>query len=193
MGKWMLRLIVVPLASLAVCCGQFKVSEEKNYDSLFVGISFGMERKAFFDYCWEMNKQKIFTHSPTNQAVEYKITNELPDAVMMRFYPSFHENKIYEVPVVFTYEAWAPWNKHLSADTLFVKMLPIFKKWYGEDFKLVKHPQMGNVFVKIDGKRRINLFIRDDQYVQAVFTDLKVKKIVEDQKNNKKDQEQSKE
>jgi hypothetical protein len=35
---------------------------------------------------------------------------------------------------------------------------------------------MGTIYYKMDKERRINLFVRDDQYVQAVFTDLKVEK-----------------
>ena len=34
----------------------------------------------------------------------------------------------------------------------------------------------------MDGKRRINLFKRDDQYVQAVFTDLRVEKQIKEEK-----------
>jgi hypothetical protein len=40
---------------------------------------------------------------------------------------------------------------------------------------------MGKIYARIDGKRRINLFVKDDQFVQAVFTDLEV----EDQKIEK--------
>lgn len=147
-----------------------------NNDSLFLGISLGMDRKAFFDHCWEQNKKKLFTHGPTNENVEYKLVNELHKPVTMRFYPTFHDDKIFEMPVTFTYEAWAPWNKQYGADSLLVEMLPVFKKWYGSDFKKLEHPTMGPVYYKIDGKRRINLFKKDDQFVQAVFTDLKVEK-----------------
>jgi hypothetical protein len=80
------------------------------------------------------------------------------------------------MPVTFSYEAWAPWNKQYSSEMLLGNMLNIFKKWYGEDFKKIDHPQMGTIFVKMDGKRRINLFVRDDQFVQAVFTDLKLER-----------------
>jgi hypothetical protein len=145
-------------------------------DSLFLGIRLGMEREAFYNYCWEQNKKKVFTHGPTNQSVEYKLMNELDEPVSMRFYPTFHEDKIFEMPVTFTYDAWAPWNERYGADSLFVRILPVFKKWYGEDFKKIKHPTMGDVYYRIDGKRRINLFKKDDQVVQAVFTDLKVEK-----------------
>lgn len=148
----------------------------ENNDSLFLGISLGMERKAFYDYCWEQNKKKAFTHGPTNQSVEYRLLGELDQPVAMRFYPNFHEDKIFEMPVTFSYDAWAPWNRKFWADSLLVDMLPLFEKWYGSGFKRLDHPTMGVVYYKIDGKRRINLFRRDDQYVQAVFTDLKVEK-----------------
>lgn len=159
-------------------CEKFRGMAEgdKKTDSLFLGFSLGMEQKAFYDYCWEQNKKKVFTHGPSNQSVEYKLVNELANPVAMRFYPTFHEGKIFEMPVTFAYEAWAPWNRQYWADSLLVDILPVFKKWYGEDFKKLDHPTMGTVYYRIDGKRRINLFRKDDQFVQAVFTDLKVEK-----------------
>jgi hypothetical protein len=33
----------------------------------------------------------------------------------------------------------------------------------------------------MDGKRRINLFIKDDQFVQAIFTDMEVEKRLQDE------------
>jgi hypothetical protein len=154
-----------------------RAADARKTDSLFLGISLGMEQKAFYDYCWEQNKNKVFTHGPTNQNVEYKLVNDLlKEKVTMRFYPTFNEGKIFEMPVTFTYESWAPWNRRFWADSLLTKMLPVFKEWYGPDFKQLTHPTMGTVYYKIDGKRRINLFRKDDQFVQAVFTDLKVEK-----------------
>lgn len=158
-------------------CGNFTDSEnDSNADSLFLGFSLGMDRQAFYDYCWEQNRKKVFIHGPSNQSVEYRLTDEFERPVSMRFYPTFHEDKIFEMPVTFTYETWAPWNREYWADSLLVKMLPVFKKWYGNDFKKLDHPTMGTVYYKIDGKRRINLFQRDDQFIQAVFTDLTVEK-----------------
>ena len=149
---------------------------DRDTDSLFLGISFGMERQEFYDYCWKQNQQKIFTHGPANNNVEYKLKSELDNPVAMRFYPTFHEDRIFEMPVTFTYDAWAPWNRKYWADSLLVKILPVFKQWYGDDFKKLDHPTMGPVYYKIDGNRRINLFQKDDQFVQAVFTDLKVER-----------------
>lgn len=148
----------------------------KNYDSLFLGIYLGMEKTAFYDHCWKLNKEKIFTHGPKNQEVEYKLEKELDRPVMMRFYPSFYKDKIMEMPVMFTYQEWAPWNREFSSDSLLVKILPLFKKWYGDDFKKTEHAAQGTVYYKFDGTRRINLFIRDDQFVEAVFSDMELLK-----------------
>lgn len=169
-------LLLFCMAGMAACDNiRSKISGHgKNYDSLFLGISLGMEKQAFYDHCWELNRLKVFTQGRTNQEVEYMLKNELDAPVYMRFYPSFYRDKIVDMPVLYSYEAWAPWNKQYSSDTLFVNMLTVFKKWYGDDFKLLEHKTMGKVYYKFDGKRRINLFIRDDQFVQAVFTDMEL-------------------
>ncbi len=169
--------IIIALAS----CDSLRSDEKENYDSLFLGISLGMGKQAFYDHCWELNKQKMFTHGPTNTSVEYRLENELKAPALMRFYPSFHDEKIYEMPVLFMYEAWAPWNKQYASDQLLTDVLELFKKWYGEDFKELDHKTMGKVYYKMDKRRRINLFIKDDQFVQAVFTDLKVEKDIKEQ------------
>jgi hypothetical protein len=154
-----------------IACDRLE-SHNESYDSLFLGISLGMERQAFYDHCWELNRQEVFTQGPKNQEVQYMLRTELPNPVVMQFYPSFYKDRIFEMPVLFTYEAWAPWNREFSSDTLFIDMLEVFKKWYGDDFKVKENTTQGRMYYKFDGTRRINLFIRDDQYVQAVFTDM---------------------
>ena len=179
-------LVVLAASVMFSCDGRFGASHKRNYDSLFLNIHLGMDQKAFYDYCWELNRQKVITHGPTNQNIEYHLT-ELSNPVIMRFYPSFYEGKINEMPVTFAYEAWAPWNRQFQSDTLLNNMLNVFKKWYGDDFKVIEHRTMGKVYYKMDGYRRINLFIRDDQFVQAVFTDMRVaKKLKEEQEKNEK-------
>lgn len=115
-------------------------------------------------------------HGPGNHSVEYKLVNDFATPVSMRFYPTFHEDRIFEMPVTFSYDGWAPWNREYWADSLLVDMLPLFEKWYGDGFRKLDHPTMGDVYYKIDGTRRINLFRKDDQFVQAVFTDLEVER-----------------
>lgn len=177
------------IAGLISCTGNSKKNLTK-YDSLFLGISLGMDSKAFYDHCWEYNRRKIFTHGPTNQNVEYTLEDKVSSPISMRFYPSFHEGKIFEMPVTFTYQAWAPWNRQYHSDSLLVEMLSVFKRWYGEDFMELNHETMGKIYYRMDGKRRINLFIKDDQFVQAVFTDLKVEKELKEAFRKKMDEGQ---
>ncbi len=166
-------MLIVIVGNLMSCNGKLGMDSARNTDSLFLDIYLGMEQKAFYDYCWEMNRQKILTHGPTNQNVEYHLV-ETSHPITMRFYPSFYEGKIYEMPVTFSYDAWAPWNRSFKSDSLMIEVFALYKKWYGDDFKELNHPTMGRVYYKFDGHRRINLFIRDDQFVQAVFTDMRI-------------------
>lgn len=159
-------------------------TRKENYDSLFLGFHFGMDRKEFFQYCSEMNQKKLFAHGTGATSVQYELKDEFKAPVIMRFYPSFHDEKIYEMPVTFTYEAWAPWNKQYWSDVLLEEMYEQFKVWYGDGFQVVNHPNQGKIYAKIDGRRRINLFIRDDQFVQAVFSDMKVVTELEKQEEN---------
>jgi hypothetical protein len=178
MRKLVFGWMVIGVMGVMAACSSGGNESTKQQDSLFLGISLGMESKAFYDHCWEYNRRKILIHGPTNQNVEYKITEGVNSPVMMRFYPTFYEDKIFEMPVTFTYEAWAPWNRQFHSDSLFVQMIKVFKNWYGDDFKELDHQTMGKIYYRIDGKRRINLFIRDDMSVQAVFTDLKVERAI---------------
>ncbi len=140
-------------------------------DSLFMGIRLGMTQKEFFAYCWEMNKQGIFTDGPGNMSVEYEI-KELKYLAFMHFYPDFYENKIYKMPVKFSYKGWAPWNKQLFADSLQLDVLRLYKKWYGDGFIKITNPDKGDLYVKVDGNRRIIISRYDDLHVMVMYADL---------------------
>lgn len=146
-------------------------------DSLFLGMYLGMQQQDFFDLCTELNKKELITQGPGgNTNVEHRIVDGFDSEVSMRFFPTFIDEKIFEMPVTYSYVAWAPWNRQYWAEKLLPKVLEQYKETYGDDFKLLEHPTQGKVYYKIDGKRRINLFVRDEHLVQAVFTDLKVEK-----------------
>ncbi len=153
-----------------------KVKEELasgiRYDSLFLGVSLGMERKAFYDTCWKLNKRGLVMQGPSNMSVEYRTKDLLKYPALMRFYPGFYENKIYEVPATFSYEAWAPWNKQLSADSLVEDVKDLMDKWYGKGYIEIDQKDGKKAFVKVNGNRRISIYKVSDQYVHAVFTDL---------------------
>ena len=146
------------------------------YDSLFMGLYLGMPEKDFYTHCWELNRQGLIKQGMRNMAVEYQLKDQLKYPGTMDFYPEFIKGKISEMPVQFLYNGWAPWNKKLSSDSLQVDVLKWYEKQYGEGFIEVKHPKKGIAYVKINGNRRISIFKEGDIHVWAVFTDMQVKK-----------------
>ena len=146
-------------------------------DTLFYGIYLGMPSKDFYAHCWEMNKKGWIRQGDGNTSVYAKIT-ELGDPASMNFYPSFYEDKIIEMPADFAYDAWAPWNKKLSADSLQIRVKGLMEEWHGKGFIEVKGPNRfvsPIAFTKIDGNRRILIYKVDESKVRVEFTDMVAK------------------
>ena len=91
----------------------------------------------------------------------------------MNFYPDFRQGKISKMRVSFSYDAFAPWNKQMFADSLQLDVLNMLKKWYKEkDFIRITDPAKGTIFVQVDGNRRIIIGKYDDAHVIVDYTDL---------------------
>ena len=150
-------------------------------DSLFMGLYLGMPAKDFYLHCWELNRKGLIRQGQRDTTVEYMMEQELNHPAAMNFYPIFVEGKIFEMPVRYNYSGWAPWNKTLSADSLLLDVLSLYKKNYGKRFMYVAHPEKGKAYIKIDGNRRIAIYKENDLNVWAVFTDMLVdeKKVTE--------------
>ncbi len=153
-----------------------ELSSGVRHDSLFMGIYLGMSDKDFYTHCWELNKKGLIKQGSNNTTVEYVMRNELTYPATMNFYPTFVDGKIYEMPVKFIYNGWAPWNKNLSSDSLQADILKWYKKLYGSGFMEIRHPKRGIAYVLLTGNRRITIFKENDLYVWAIFTDMLVEK-----------------
>lgn len=173
-----LMLLLIVLLTVS-CRSEYEqmVAEEMasgvQQDSLFLGIHFGMTSEEFYKHCWDLNKQRLVKQGPGNQSVEYELDDELRQEGHMYFFPEFQEDQIYEMPVVFSYDAF-PWSDKYSIDTLYEDVSNLLTEWYGE-FIEVTHPEKGSVLVRVDGNRRIRLF-KDvmNNKVRVNFTDLNV-------------------
>lgn len=182
-SKSIYAILVVAISMLLTGCDtrtayQKLVEEElasgvKN-DSLFLDISFGMTSDDFYDHCFALNKEGVIKEGMGNTSVRYEPA-EFDSAVAMYFYPDFNKETkgIRNMPIMFTYKAWAPWNQQYRPDSLLPKVMEMFVDWYGgNEFLEVTHPDKGSVFVKVDGNRRIRAFVKDLQYVQVFINDL---------------------
>lgn len=160
----------------------------ERHDSIFLGFYFGMPSKDFYSHCWTLNRQGLIREGASNMSVYYPIKGfEYPAS--SNFYPAFYEDRIFEMPMVFTYESWAPWNKHLAADRLQLEVLDLMEDWFGTGFYEVIDPneEENKAFVKIDGNRRVSIYIKDDQYVKVDIIDLPVQRRMQEEAENQAD------
>ena len=149
---------------------------ESGIDSnrVILDIELGMFNKDFFDYCKMMNNKTEgkLTQGRGGNNLKYPIES-LKDIATVHFYPKFHENHIYEIPMSFSYDAWAPWNKELSGENLLEDVKGLMEKWYGSGFIGFKDPLGGKGYVKVDGNRRVTIFNKDTA-VEVTVTDMKM-------------------
>ncbi len=156
--------------------GSGKVANE-----IFLGLELGMSKKAFYEACWELNKKGILSNGPSQLSVEYNAPMASGNNAKMRFYPRFEDDKIYMMPVEFTYEGWAPWNEELAVEKLREDVVKLFEEWYGPGFIEVTNEDKSQiVFVKVDGNRRIRIFKKQLSIVRAEIVDLKIQKLLEE-------------
>lgn len=173
------------------CQSEYKQLERKELNSgkqvneLFLGLELGMDRKTFFETCWELNKQGKLSNGPTELSIEYKAEMASGNPARMRFYPKFEQDKIYLMPIEFTYEGWAPWNEELTVEKLREDVVTLFEEWYGPGFIEVSNEDKSQiVFVKMDGNRRIRIFKKHISAVRVEISDLPVEKKLKESDNS---------
>lgn len=158
-----------------------ELSSGKVENEIFLGLELGMTKKAFYEACWDLNKKGVLSNGPSELSVEYDAKMPSGNTAKMRFYPKFEDEKIYMMPVEFTYEGWAPWNEELAVEKLREDVVKLFEEWYGHGFIEVTNEDKSQiVFVKVDGNRRIRIFKKQLSMIRAEIVDLKIKKLKEE-------------
>ena len=183
------KVFVILLFVLQISCKRSEYAElvkaetAKNIvnDSLVFGMKFGDTKQEFFDLCWKLNNQKIITHGPNNNFVQYDLPLKEGDssiyATTMLFYGIFDEENIMRgMDMQFSYVAWSLWNNSLKAD----KLVPVVKDsllaWFpGNDFIHVTPKKSDKeILVKVDGNRRIIIEpLKNDKDVDVRIDDLR--------------------
>ncbi len=147
-------------------------------DTLLQGVRFGMNKREFFAHCWELHKKGVFKEGVANTTVFYEMEKN-NKKYRVNFYPNFSEGKISELPVEYTYAAFAPWNSNYSLDLLQKEIVDYYIEEYGPDYLEInsKKPDNGVAYVWIDGNRRISIYKNISRNsVTALYFDLSSKK-----------------
>ena len=155
-------------------------------DTLLHGIRFGMNKREFFAHCWELHKKGVFKEGVTNSTVFYEMEKN-GKKYHVNFYPKFVEGKIVELPVEYTYPAFAPWNAKYSLDLLEKEIRALYKEEFGDDYLEIpsKNKENGTAYVWVNGNRRLSVYkniMRNS--VTALYFDLSAKKQLDDAPND---------
>ena len=155
-----------------------ELSSGVRYDSLFLGVKFGMTSKEFYAHCWDLNRKKLITQGPSNNSVRYYLpTESIGQKIEMLFYPVFDNDIVYEVNTTFSYTGWAPWNKETSSDYLIDEVREILSEWYNTKFYEIKNPKNNStLYTTVSGNRRIVITKVSEREVRARYTDLTIEK-----------------
>lgn len=146
-------------------------------DSVVFGINLGDTRDEFYGKCFDLNKQQLVTAGPNGATVQYLFTDSLfhaePTDMRLLFIPAFDKDDVLiEMNLEFSYMAWAPWNRQYQSDTLKEKVLELLMQWYkGNEFIIAKINE-NEVPVKLDGNRRMLVYIKDEKNVVVKVHDI---------------------
>jgi hypothetical protein len=145
-------------------------------DSLLFDINFGSTREEFYGRCFDLNQQKLVSQG-VGFSVQYmikdSITGRKPDDIRMLFYPNFDTlNIINAMNLEFSYPGWMPGQRNLQSDSLRNHVTEILAKWYGGNPFITARIHEQDVPVKIDGNRRVLVFIEDPQRVLVRIHDI---------------------
>ncbi|MDA0313729.1 MAG: hypothetical protein O3A40_00285 [Bacteroidetes bacterium] len=182
-NRWYLLLVSLILITQPSCKSDYQKMEEQELSSgktvkeLFFGVELGMSQKQFFEICWTLNKEGVLTNGPTELSVEHSLVFPSGTPGKMRFYPQFEADKIYLMPLEFTYDGWSHWNKELALEVLKADVIQLFENWYGEGFiEVINEDKSQIAFVKMDGSRRIRVFKKTIASVRAAISYIPVQK-----------------
>ena len=131
-------------------------------DTLIHGIRFGMNKREFFAHCWELNKQGVFKEGVFNTSVFYEIVKN-EKRYNINFYPKFEQGIITELPLEYTYAAFAPWNSEYTMDKLQSEVVDMYVEKHGEyDLQISSEKSENKIaYVWVQGNQRISIY-KDD-------------------------------
>lgn len=146
-------------------------------DSIILGINLGDSKDDFFGKCMDLNAQHLITQGNDGTSVQYlfvdSIEHQTPAHLRLLFKPVYDDKeKIAEIQMEFSHQGWAPWNEKLQSKVLFPVAEKILLNWY-EGNNFVDAEVAGQKLrVKVDGNRRILMYIKSDQSIAIQVQDL---------------------
>lgn len=147
-------------------------SYDEKLDDIVKGVYFGMAKEDFFTHCWDMNQEGQTHHGTIANMVMYVDSLNFSPKSVINFYPEFYNDKVSEMPMLFYYHAWSPWNKNvLKQDSLHIQAVRFFEMKYGVPFEKKEAKPGFDIYYKTIGPLVIRIY--KDQDEMLVKADIK--------------------
>lgn len=153
----------------------------QRYDSIVMGVKFGMTSEEFFNYAKKKKDEGFFYPSKSGTMVALDINKEFNYTVQFEFFPVTMQNKLMPIrkyKAILRFKDIYSNKKEMSINNLLNQTLLFFEKGY-EGNKFIRVPNDEDVFVKynyikIDSNRKITItpFLPMNQ-LNILFEDLK--------------------
>lgn len=153
----------------------------QRYDSIVLGVKFGMTSESFFNYAMKMNEEGLFYPSRSGTMVAMDINKEFNYPIQFEIFPVAMQNKfvpIKKFKAIIRFKNLYSNKKEMSINNLLNQTLLFFEKGYGGN-KFIRVPNNEDVFVKhnyikIDSNRKITIipFLATNQ-LNVLFEDIK--------------------
>jgi hypothetical protein len=147
-----------------------EIVQSQGPDTLIHDYTFGMTRDEFFDLSWKYNAEGVLINGSGAEIVEN--IDWLVAPAKRVFYPNFENEKIVQLPIVYSYKGWAPWNEHLSADSLMQHLIPEISKDYNVSFEPLSESSDRTIYIGRVNNTEIEISTKSSFEVQVTFTDL---------------------
>jgi hypothetical protein len=153
----------------------------QRYDSIVLGVKFGMTSESFFKYAMKMKEEGLFYPSRSGTMVAMDINKEFNHPIQFEIFPVAMQNKfvpIKKFKAIIRFKNLYSNKKEMSINNLLNQTLLFFEKGYGGN-TFIKVPNNEDVFVKhnyikIDSNRKITIipFLATNQ-LNILFEDIK--------------------
>ena len=146
-------------------------------DSVLLGIKLGNTRQEFYGKCYDLNKEHLIMPGAGGNAVQYEIMDSLfhkqPTKIILQFVPAFdNKDVITNIDMKLNYPGWASGNESYQSDSLKIKVMALLMKWYGGNEFVTAKVGEEEIPAKVDGNRRILIYVKDKQNVQVKVQDI---------------------
>jgi len=154
-------------------------SYDEKLDNIVKGVYFGMDKDDFFKHCWDLNQEGLTHHGTIANMVMYVDSLNFEPKAVINFYPKFHEDVVSEMPIVYYYHAWAPWNKNeLKQDSLQMQVVRYYEHKYDAKFEKKSAKPGYDVYYKVIGPVMVRVY--KDQDEMLVKADIRNSVYMED-------------